>query len=145
LAKAITAIEITKKGNIESRCTFMIGNPGETRETIQKTIDFAIALNPDIALFNITTPYPGTEMYKWADRHGYLITKDWSKYDLSCQVLEIPGLSNEELRKYYKKAYIKFYVRIFYFIKQLSRLTSINNIKASIKAVQAIINVLANS
>ena len=42
------------------RATFMLGNPGETTETMDQTIAYAMELDPDLALFNITTPYPGT-------------------------------------------------------------------------------------
>ena len=44
----------------------MFGNPGESEETLKKTINFAMKLNPTFASFNITTPYPGTELRRWA-------------------------------------------------------------------------------
>ena len=52
-----------------------MGCPGETEETMKKTIDFALELDPDIALFNIVSPNPGTQMYDWAVKNNYLSTK----------------------------------------------------------------------
>ena len=50
--------------------SFMIGAPGENRETIQETIDFCkeLGLNPAVIFF--TTPYPGTELYRLALQQG---------------------------------------------------------------------------
>ena len=42
----------------------MLGSPGETPETIRQTIDFARKLKLDFAQFSVTTPFPGTELYK---------------------------------------------------------------------------------
>jgi radical SAM superfamily enzyme YgiQ (UPF0313 family) len=97
LKRAVEVVAMTKKAGIECRATFMLGNPGETQQTMEETLAFAKKLDPDIALFNITTPYPGTEIYAWADSNGYLKTKDWSKYDLSNSVMDIPGLSSTEV------------------------------------------------
>ena len=77
------AVRMVQEAGIAVRAAFMFGNPGETVETMRRTIDFAKKLDPDIALFNITTPYPGTQMFEWARRNGYLRTLDWNDYDLA--------------------------------------------------------------
>ncbi|CAK0779871.1 anaerobic magnesium-protoporphyrin IX monomethyl ester cyclase [Gammaproteobacteria bacterium] len=110
-AKVKEAIAITKQVGITVRCTFMLGNPGETHATVQETIRYANELAPDIALFNITTPYPGTEMFAWAKANGYLLTEDWDDYDLSRPVMRLPTLSPQELEGYYRKAHLAFYLR----------------------------------
>jgi radical SAM superfamily enzyme YgiQ (UPF0313 family) len=76
-AKMAEIVRITKSAGIETRTAFMFGNPGETPQTLEKSLDFCIRLDPDYAIFNITTPYPGTEMFNWAKKNGYLITEDW--------------------------------------------------------------------
>jgi len=43
--------------------SFILGLPGENKNTIMKTIDFSIELDPDYATFSLATPYPGTEFY----------------------------------------------------------------------------------
>lgn len=118
------AIQMTRKAGITARCTFMLGNPGETVATIDETIAYAIDLNPDIALFNITIPYPGTEMYEWAKANNYLISHDWNDYDLSEPVMILPGFTADLLKAKYKEAFRKFYYRPFYVLGQMKRLAS---------------------
>lgn len=64
--QAKQAVKLTQKYLGWADCSFMIGTPGETRETIQETIDFCkeLSLVPEVIFF--TTPYPGTELYEMA-------------------------------------------------------------------------------
>jgi anaerobic magnesium-protoporphyrin IX monomethyl ester cyclase len=113
------ALELTKKAGIKVRCTFMLGNPGETIETINDTIRYSIQLDPDIALYNITMPYPGTEMFSWAKQNGYLLHERWDEYDLSYPVMKLPSISTELLAKKYKQAFRDFYLRPSFVFKKL--------------------------
>ena len=56
------AVRMVQDAGIDVRAAFMFGNPGETIASMRRTIDFAKELDPDIAIFNITTPYPGTDV-----------------------------------------------------------------------------------
>ena len=105
------AVAMTRRNGIRTRLSFMYGNPGETRESMRRTLDFALHINPDLVQFNITTPYPGTEMFEWADRNGYLLTKDWTQYDLYNVVMRVPGLTPEEITAFYHASYRRFYLR----------------------------------
>ncbi len=138
LSRARDIIRLTKKTGIETRAAFMLGSPGETDGTIKQTFDFAKELDPDIALFNVTTPYPGTEMYKWADSNGYLISKDWSKYDYSTAVMELPTLSAAKIAEYYRKAHKDFYGRPLYLLKRLLKIRSFAEAWVAFKAFLAI-------
>jgi anaerobic magnesium-protoporphyrin IX monomethyl ester cyclase len=138
LDKAREVVALTKKAGIECRAAFMLGNMGETEETMRQTMDFAKSLDPDIALFNIATPYPGTEMYKWADESGYLKTKDWAKYDLSTAVVELPTVSSQKIEEYYHRAHKEFYGRPGYLFKRLLKIRSITDLIVSMKAAFAI-------
>ena len=64
--QAKQSVKLTQKYLGWADCSFMIGTPGETRETIQETIDFCkeLSLVPEVIFF--TTPYPGTELYEMA-------------------------------------------------------------------------------
>ena len=112
---AVRAVEMTKAARIITRCTFMLGNPGETEETIEETIRFAIALEPDIALFNVTTPYPGTEMFLWAKEKGYIRTFDWDEYNLGEPVMVLPTIATEVLKRMYGDSFRRFYLRPRFF------------------------------
>jgi radical SAM superfamily enzyme YgiQ (UPF0313 family) len=138
LDKASEAVKLTKKAGIECRAAFMLGNPGETEETIKQTMDFAKYLDPDIALYNIATPYPGTEMFKWADKNGYLITKDWSKYDLSSPVMNLPTISSEKIIEFYQKAHKDFYNRPKYLLKRLLKIRTINDVNMAFRGAMAV-------
>jgi len=129
LQKVEETVAATKKANLEIRLAFMIGNPGDTEETIKKTIKYAIFLDPDVVTFNITTPYPGTEMFEWAEKNNYLIHKNWSEYDLSKPVMNLPTISSEKIIEYYKKAYRQFYLRPSYILKRLIKIRSLEDLK----------------
>ncbi|MBI5368579.1 MAG: cobalamin B12-binding domain-containing protein [Planctomycetes bacterium] len=105
------AIDLAKEVGIESRACFIFGNMGETKATMQNTLDYAMELDPDLALFNINTPYPGTQLYKWAKENGYLKTEDWSEYELSGLILKLPTISESEVLEFYKHAHSVFYRR----------------------------------
>lgn len=121
LSKNIEAVKMTKKVGITVRCTFMFGNPGETEKTIDETIRYSIQLDPDIALYNITTPYPGTEMFAWAKDNGCLVTENWDDYDLSGPVMRLPTISLGALNKKYRQAFRNFYFRPKFLIQRLFR------------------------
>ena len=129
LQKVEETVAATKKVGMEVRLAFMIGNPGDTEETVKKTIKYAVFLDPDVVTFNITTPYPGTEMFDWAEENNYLIHKDWARYDLSKPVMELPTISSEKVVDYYKKAYRQFYLRPSYILKRLVKIRSREDFK----------------
>lgn len=104
---------------------FMFGFPGETRETIRQTIEFAKELKPDTAQFFPLIPYPGTEAYAWAKKNGYLISEDFSEWltpeGRHRTVISLPNLTNEYLYDACNQARKEFYMRkdyIFYKLKQ---------------------------
>jgi len=105
------AVRFIKKAGIGVFASFIIGIPGETKDDIEKTIRFAIELDPGLVQFTVCTPYPGTPLYSYAKDERLLETGDWSEYTVLNPVMKIPGLSQRELKKLLRKAYIKFYFR----------------------------------
>jgi len=102
---------------------FMAGNAGETRQTLQRTLHLAKELNPDSAQFFPLMVYPGTEAYAWADRHGYLTTRDYRQWltpeGMHNCVLQLPGLSSQELVAWCDRARRSFYLRPRYILAKL--------------------------
>lgn len=91
---------LSKELGINVHLTFMFGLPGETKETIKKTIDFALELDPDSVQFSITIPFPGTTYFKDADKKNLISTKDWSDFDGNySSVVRTEELSSDDLRK----------------------------------------------
>ena len=70
-----------KKAGLLIHACYMVGNQGETRETMAQTLKLALELNTDTAQFFPLIPYPGTEAYEWAKQNGY-IEMDYTKYCL---------------------------------------------------------------
>ena len=68
--KTREAIAMVKAAGIQSFASFIIGYPGDTEETIQDTIQFAIELDLDDAQFSILVPFPGTELFEKAKREN---------------------------------------------------------------------------
>jgi anaerobic magnesium-protoporphyrin IX monomethyl ester cyclase len=111
----------TGKAGIHVTGYFMLGNLGETRETIRQTIDFARELNLDYHGFSLTTPIPGTELYDSAVKAG-LITGDaidvaeWSQHananlTRDCTDDDLVRFSGETFREFYlKKRFGKYYM-----------------------------------
>jgi anaerobic magnesium-protoporphyrin IX monomethyl ester cyclase len=115
-----------KKAGLLVHGCFIFGLPGETKETIRRTIEFAKKLNPDTAQFFPLIPYPGTEAYEWAKSKGYLSTEDYSNWvtseGLHNTVISLSNLDKKELVEYCDKARKEFYLRkeyVFLLIKQI--------------------------
>lgn len=70
----------TKKANILVHGCFMLGNNGETKETIKKTVEWAKKLEPDTAQFFPLMLYPGTEAFRWATENKFLATTNWDEW-----------------------------------------------------------------
>lgn len=67
--QAVSAMDIVNKVGLKYFTSFMIGSPGETIDTIKDTIAFCKKVNIGMTSCMFTTPYPGTELYEWAQEH----------------------------------------------------------------------------
>ncbi len=134
LGQAEKAVKLTQAAGIDVRVMFMLGNPGETEGSMRQTIRFAAGLNADVAIFNITTPYPGTEMYEWASSRGYLAQLEWNKFDLSHVVMNLPTVSAEKIYQCYRQAYKTFYFRLPYIARRFLKIRSFNDIKNNVRS-----------
>lgn len=104
---------------------FMVGTRGETRETMQQTLRFALELRPDTAQFYPLMVYPGTDAYRSACQDGCLVPsefRDWLKPDgtHNC-VVRTSELSPEDLVEFCRKARRKFYLRPGYVLGKFLR------------------------
>jgi len=98
LEKVERALRWSREAGIGNWGYFVIGLPGETEETIRRTVRFAKSLPLDLALFHIAVPYPGTPFYHEAQEKGWLHMRRWEDYDMSAStVLDYPDLSSQRL------------------------------------------------
>lgn len=127
-----------KKAGLLIHACYMVGNNGETKETMQQTLDLALKLNTDTAQFFPLIPYPGTEAHKWALDNGYIET-DYTKYCLPDgthnTVLSLPHLTAQEMVDFCNMARRKYYLRPRYILHRLRvGLTDFSDFKRSLKA-----------
>jgi hopanoid biosynthesis associated radical SAM protein HpnJ len=93
--------------------TFILGLPGETRETIRETIEFAKSLDVFSLQVSLAAPYPGTELYRQAKENGWF-REEASLVDGHGQqlaALEYDGLSREEIFASVERFYKAYYFR----------------------------------
>ena len=94
--------------------TFIVGLPGETPDTIERTIRFANEINPHTIQVSLAAPYPGTELYRQAQANGWLAAGEKSLVgDDGVQIssLAYPNLSREEIFGAVERFYRRFYFR----------------------------------
>lgn len=112
IEQARAAFKATKEVGIDTKGFFMIGNTSETKETIEKTIKFAIELDPTYAFFSILIPFPGLQVHEEYKRKGWLKTLDWGKYNwYGYPVFETEQLTADDMKALQRKAEINFYLR----------------------------------
>lgn len=132
-------IQDAKKADIMIHSCFMAGNMGETKVTLQESLDFAKEMNADTCQFFPLMVYPGTEAYQWALENNYLTTTDYRQWltedGLHNCVVSTPELSSDDLVEFCDYARKQYYLSpryLSYKIRQI--LTSPSEIKKTIKA-----------
>lgn len=131
-------MENAHKAGLMVHACYMVGNQGETRETMEATLKAALRFKTDTAQFFPLIPYPGTEAYNWARTNGYIN----GKYDEYCQedgtlncIINTPELKAQELVDFCAYARKKYYLRPWYIWHRITKgLTDIEDFKRSIKA-----------
>ncbi len=92
---------------------FILGLPGETAETIEETIRFALELDPYSIQVSLLAPYPGTEIYVQGIREGWIVQEEGGLVRAGIQnaVVAYHGLSSEEIFEMVERFYRRFYLR----------------------------------
>lgn len=139
LKQARHAFKMTKNAGIGTFAYFMLGYPGETADSIKKTINLALELNPDFVMFTVTTPYPKTPLYAMARGKGYIINDYWREFSLGNMGRSripylFPGVDS-----WARTAYMKFYFRPGYIFNRISRIRSVDDLIKCLKGARGIL------
>jgi len=106
-----TAISALKKYGIAVRAYFMVGLPGETKETLEKTKRFILETRPEKWIVSLFVPYPGSAIWEGPEKYGVTIKeKDWSKFFTlypAVSLYETENLTTEEITSSHREL-IKF-------------------------------------
>jgi hopanoid biosynthesis associated radical SAM protein HpnJ len=103
----------TKKLGLVVHGDFILGLPGESRESIRATINFAKELDVETIQVSIAHAYPGTELYDFAKKNGFIVGTERMVDDGGHQVaqIEYPGLPREHVLEMVHKFYDEYYFR----------------------------------
>ena len=116
-------VKNAKRAGIMIHGCFMVGNRGETRETLEKTLLFAKRINPDTAQFYPIMVYPGTDDYAYFEEKGWIASHDFRKWitpeGLHSSTVSNPHLPYEELVRFCDRARREFYLRPRYILFKL--------------------------
>ncbi|VAX35029.1 hypothetical protein MNBD_UNCLBAC01-1793 [hydrothermal vent metagenome] len=123
---------------------FMIGAPGETKETAQQTIDFAKSLPMDTMQITGMACYPGTSLYRWAKENEFIRANDWRDWLTSAReqktLLNYPQLSSEEIDQYIDKGLKEFYLRPKQMWQMLISIRSLGDLLRKLHGFKAFID-----
>jgi len=119
-------VKDAKKAGVMIHGCFLLGLPGETRETMEETLAFAKELTTDTAQFFPLMVYPGTAAFRWAQKEGYLLTEDFSRWltedGMHNCVVERPDLTHRELVEFCDRARREYYLRPRYIVFKLRQI-----------------------
>lgn len=131
-------VKNAKKAKLLIHACYMVGNRGETKETMEQTLKLAMKLNADTAQFYTLHVYPGTEAYDWAKENGYIDTNDFSKWikedGSDNTVIHTDDMTAEQLVEFCDEARRKYYLRPRYIFRKIGQsLTSWDELVRNVK------------
>ncbi|MBN1622344.1 MAG: radical SAM protein [Endomicrobiales bacterium] len=138
------SISDTKRVGIDMTCNFILCIPGENAEMVENTIKFSKKLFPDIALFWLPIPFPGTELEDLCKKDGgYKENAKWEDFiafDFDNLVYVNPNFGVEGMMHYNRKAFKDFYLNFRYIAKMFVKIRSLDDIKRYYNGLRVILN-----
>jgi radical SAM superfamily enzyme YgiQ (UPF0313 family) len=137
----------TRKAGLLVHGCFMAGNRGETRETLEESLQLSLKMMDDTMQFFPLMVYPGTKDYEWAKREGLLTIKDFSDYvtEDGCHnsVLKMPDMDSNQIREWCDYARRRYYLRPKYIAYKISQqIKKPSEIRRTVKATRRFVKFL---
>ncbi len=101
--------------------SFIIGFPDDTIKDVKTTIKFSKSIGVTVAQFTIATPYPGTRLWDYVMENKLLLTMNWRKFTTLSPVIKLRNFTSDQILKWLSLAYISFYVRPLYLLKDVAK------------------------
>lgn len=132
------AVDLLKKYKVPVKLNVLIGSsPLETRETVLHTLRETKKLDVDQVMFNIVSPFPGTEYYKICKENGWLATDDYVPTDVQREsILNLPHLSAREMERMLYRNNLSYFLSPRFVFKQLRRFHSVKELRHAFKALK---------
>lgn len=109
------AFKWSKAAKLQTMGFFIFGMPGETEDSMEKTIRLSLELDPDLAHFMMAAPFPGTEMWETLKKHGDIFSDqmDWSQIAIQDDKAHFAfgDLDKETVERKWHEAHRRFYLR----------------------------------
>jgi len=134
-------VSLANKLGIYVRGFFILGHPGETKETMEDTLNFVKSLPLYTAQFSLATPFIGTELFYIAEKYGYR-DLNINQYSEKFPVFIPEGLTKEDLLKMHRRCYKEFYLRPKQLLKYLLMLRSFSDLKRYYLGLSILINMI---
>ena len=113
------SVGVAKEVGLRTLGSFIIGFPDDTIDDVRETVSFSRKLGLTFAQFTIATPYPGTRLWSYALERDLLTTRNWRQYTTLSPVMKLRNFSSEGILRWLQKAYMKFYMRPGYLLRDL--------------------------
>ena len=130
------AVHLARECGLKTKGFLMIGHPGETPETIMRTIEFVNRLPMEDISITYFTVFPGAPLWPEAHKYGRVI-KDFSRMSVFEPAFIPNGFTVESLQRYYGLVLRKFYLRPRVIFAYLRRMRSLKQIWALSKGAWA--------
>ena len=126
----------SKRAGLLVHGDFIIGLPGETKETIENTKKIIKETKSDLLQVSVASPFPGTEFYDWCQKNGFLITDDPNEYldenGHQKAIVSYPEITNEEINEAVNGILKSYYLSPNYlplFFRQVMRKNGLNEMR----------------
>lgn len=131
LDEARKTLEIAHRLGIKNHVSFIIGLPGETPESVRNTIRYIKSLPVDSVQFSVAIPFPGTAFFEYVEQNGFLVTRDWSKYNgFDHVVVRTEAMSADEISRAVDRARRSVYFTPKFIARRLSYIRSAGDLGA---------------
>lgn len=141
LKQARDAFSMVRQEGLDSFAYFMIGLPGETKDMMMKTLDFALGLDVNYAVFSLFVPLPGSPAWNSSDADGNSALKAaWERYAAHpTPNFDVPIANGvypkEELIAFIDYAYLRFYLRRRFILREAARIRTQQELRLKASAL----------
>ena len=131
------AVRAAKEVGLHVSTPFVFGIPGETFADGLKTIEFAIALDPDLANFHCLTPFPGTDLHDGGEQYGRL-SPELGDYTYQGAAFAPHTMTREEIQRLRQLAFRRFYSRPGFLLRRLCAVRSLHEVRAAARGLRSL-------